>query len=179
MRCDVSHTCGYCSDTCVNMMRTDIHNASTKTPIYKESNCDKIQLQLSSFSWAFAREYKLLCCVQQNVCQESWEGHILLDSAWKPVLFSFFFHVRFTNSSHRFPISPLSKRQGSWKTDLNPSVSVKWDPPGSKHTLKWLNNSSLKIPLGCLSHATTSLFLNVRLHTPVFIDIVAYLSLIH
>ncbi len=84
-----------------------------------------------------------MLCPAECLCQESWEGHILLDSAWKPVLFSCFFRVRFTNSSHRFPISPLSKRQGSWQTDLNPSVSVKWDPPGSKHTLKWLTQNTL------------------------------------
>lgn len=120
----------------------------------------------------------IVLCPAECLCQESWEGHILLDSAWKPDLLSFFFHIRFTNGSHSFPISPLSKRQGSWQTDLNPSVSVKWDPPGSKHTLKWLNNSSLKIPLGCLSHATTSLLLNVHLHTlnTLFKDIVAYLK---
>lgn len=101
-------------------------------------------------------------CVQQDLCARNHGSPYTLWLSMKtccPLQLSLalLFRVRFTNGSHRFPISPLSKRQGNRQTDPNPSVSVKWDPPGSKHTFKWLNNSSLTIPLGGLSHGSTSL----------------------
>ncbi len=113
-----------------------------------------------------------MLCPAECLCQESWEAIYSL-TQHENRFFSLAFFVLDSLIAHTvFPISPLSKRQAADKLIWTPAVCEMGSPRIKTH----FKMAHSKYPWMFKSRLPTSLFLNVHLHTPVFKDIVAYLS---